>query len=359
MVRTGMTFDLLMKLMKRNTSCYNYPTMPLPLSINLKVAQYLARERIIGRRSQIPLVLMLEITHACQLNCIGCGRIREYADTKSDRVTRNQSREIILEARTPVVSISGGETLLHPDAPGIVADALGMGKVVYLCTNGILLTKRLREFSPHPHFYFNVHLDGTPDFHDGIVQLPGIADRAMEGIRQAKSAGFGVTTNTTIFSHTPVEMVADLFRQLVGLDVDGFMLAPAFDYEVGVSVDTLSLEDAHAWFRSFRTLWRGERSHHSPFYIDFLCGERELECSPWGTVTHNPQGWKHPCYLLTDGHVPSFDELMDETRWDDYGPGRDTRCANCLIHSGFEPSVLGSLGGPKDWFKIIRWQLGE
>jgi len=331
--------------------------MSLPLSINLKVARYLARARLNGGRSQIPLVLMLEVTHACQLNCISCGRIREYADTKSARVTRNQAHEVVLEAGTPIVSISGGESLLHPDAPGIVADALEMGKVVYLCTNGFLLAKRLLEFTPHPHFYFNVHLDGTPDFHDDVVQLPGVAERALEGIRQAKSAGFGVTTNTTIFSHTPVEMVVDLFHQLEGLDVDGFMLAPAYAYEVGIPVGTLAWEDVHAWFRSFRTFWPGGRFHNSPFYLDFLCGERELDCTPWGTVTYNPQGWKRPCYLLTDGHVSSFDELMDETDWDVYGPGHDPRCANCLIHSGFEPSVIGDLRSPKDWFRIMRWQL--
>lgn len=331
--------------------------MPLPLSINLKVARYLARARLRGGRSQIPMVLMLEITHACQLNCISCGRIREYKDTKSARLTRSQAHEVILEAGTPIVSISGGESLLHPDVPSIVTDALEMGKVVYLCTNGFLLTKRLFEFTPHPHFYFNVHLDGTPDFHDNIVQLPGVAEHALEGIRQAKAAGFGVTTNTTIFRHTPVEMVVDLFRMLEGFNVDGFMFAPAYAYEVGVPVNTLTRQEAHTWFRSLRLLWKGNRSQHSPIYMDFLCGERELECTPWGTVTYNPQGWKRPCYLLTDGHVPSFNELMDETDWYGYGPGRDPRCADCLMHSGFEPSVISELEGPKDWFRIMQWQL--
>jgi hopanoid biosynthesis associated radical SAM protein HpnH len=331
--------------------------MPLPLSINLKVARYLTWARLRGGRSQVSLVLMLEITHACQLNCVGCGRIHEYADTRNVRISPKRTHDVMLEAGTPIVSISGGETLLHPDVPNIVADALDMKKVVYLCTNGLLLTKRLHEFTPHPHFFFNVHLDGTPDFHNAVVQLPGVAESVLEGIRQAKAAGFGVTTNTTIFSHTPVEMVVDLFRQLEVMGVDGFMLAPAFSYEVGISAGTLTLDEAHTWFRSLRTHWPDKRFHHSPFYLDFLSGERELKCMPWGTVTYTPKGWKRPCYLLTDGHVSSFDELMDKTDWDIYGSGRDPRCANCLIHSGFETSVIGSLKGLKDWLRIIRWQI--
>jgi hopanoid biosynthesis associated radical SAM protein HpnH len=340
------------------TLCYNPRIMSLPLSMNLKVARYLAQARLSRVRPQIPLVLMLEITHACQLNCMGCGRIREYADTKSERLSRTHAREIILEAGTPVVSISGGETLLHPDVPTIVADALDLGKGVYLCTNGFLLAKRLSEFSPHPHFFFNVHIDGTPDFHDNLVQLPGVAERALDGIRQAKAAGFGVTTNTTIYRNTPVEMVVDLFSQLKALGVDGFMFAPAFAYEVGLSVETLTRAETRAWFSALRRSWSGENSHHSPFYFDFLCGDRELDCMPWGTVTYNPQGWKRPCYLLTDGHVSSFTELMDGTDWTAWGPGRDPRCANCMLHSGFEPSVVGNMNGPKDWLRIIRWQLG-
>jgi hopanoid biosynthesis associated radical SAM protein HpnH len=332
--------------------------MPLPLSMNLKVARYLAKNRLNGTRPQIPLVLMLEITHACQLNCLGCGRIREYADTKNQRLTREHAREVMAEAGTPVVSISGGETLLHPEVPGIVADALDMGKGVYLCTNGLLLTKRLAEFSPHPHFFFNVHLDGTADFHNSLVQLEGVAERALDGIRQAKASGFEVTTNTTVFSNTPVDMVVELFNMLEGLGVDGFMFAPAYAYEIGLSMDTMTRADAHEWFRTLRQSWSGVKSHHSPFYLDFLCGEKPLDCMPWGTVTYNSQGWKRPCYLLTDRHVETFTELMDDTDWATYGPGRDPRCKDCMLHSGFEPSVIGNMNGLKDWLRIIRWQLG-
>jgi hopanoid biosynthesis associated radical SAM protein HpnH len=333
--------------------------MPLPLSINLRVASHLAQARFSGGPRRVPIVLMLELTHACNLRCAGCGRIREYADTQSDRLTREGARAALIEAGTPVVSISGGEPFLHPDAPGITADALDMGKLVYLCTNGLLMAGRLDEFRPHPRFFFNVHLDGPPSLHDSLVGLPGAADRALGGIRQAKAVGFGVTTNTTIYRDTRVEDVVALFRQLRGLGVDGFLLAPAFDYEVGIPAGTLSRTEAHGWFRSLEAQWQGDSLYHTPFYMEFLRGERELSCMPWGTVTYNPRGWKRPCYLLTDAHVATLAELMGSTDWDAYGPGRDPRCANCQLHSGFEPSVMGSLRGPGDWWRVFRWQMGR
>lgn len=333
--------------------------MSLPLSINLTIASHLARARLNGDGSHIPLVLMLELTHACNLHCAGCGRIREYADTRSSRLTIDQAREAMVDANTPAVSISGGEPLLHPDAPEIARMALEMGKVVYFCTNGLLLSKRLHEFEPHPHFYFNVHLDGEADVHDHLTGLPGAADRALAGIAAAKKAGFGMTTNTTVYKDTQVKSVAALFKKLTAMGVDGMMLAPAFAYEVGTAASTFNRSEAQAWMRDLYQVWGDANLYHTPMYMQFLRGERNLECMPWGTVTYNPQGWKQPCYLLTDKHTASFDELMNDTDWDAYGPGRDPRCTNCMLHSGFEPSVMNSLKGPKDWWDIIRWQIGR
>lgn len=336
--------------------------MSLPISINLTIALHLARAgaraRAQGRDGRIPLVLMLELTHACNLRCDGCGRIREYADTAAARLTREQAHTALVEAGTPVVSISGGEPTLHPDAPAIAADALGMGKVVYFCTNGLLLAKRLDEFKPHPRFFFNVHLDGPAEVHDRLTGLPGAAERALEGIRRAKSAGFGVTTNTTLYKDTPIEAVAGLFRELTAIGVDGLMMAPAFAYQVGTPAATLTRQEAHERFRALRQAWGDRNLYHTPIYMQFLRGERELACMPWGTVTYNPQGWKRPCYLVTDEHVASFRELMDGTDWSACGPARDPRCAECMLHSGFEPSVMSSLRGPRDWWNIVRWQLG-
>jgi len=332
--------------------------MPLPLSVNLKIARHLASARLRGRGPHVPIVLMLELTHACNLHCAGCGRIREYAGSQAS-LTREQARAAMVEAGTPFVSISGGEPLLHSDAPRIAADALSLGKVVYLCTNGLLLARRLGEFAPHRHFAFNVHLDGPPHIHDALTGLPGTAERALEAIRQAKAAGFAVTVNTTLYRTTPVSDVAALFGQLTELGVDGLMVAPAFSYEVGVEAATLTRSEAHERFRDLGAHWGDKALYHTPLYMQFLRGERDLDCMPWGTVTYNPQGWKSPCYLLTDTHLPSFDALMNETDWDAYGPGRDARCTNCLMHSGFEPSVMNSLQGLPDWIQMVRWQLGR
>ncbi|NLF03141.1 MAG: adenosyl-hopene transferase HpnH [Anaerolineales bacterium] len=333
--------------------------MSLPISVELAVAWHIAKARITHGSGPVPIVLMLELTHACNLRCAGCGRIREYAATRSQSLTRDEARASMVDANTPFVSISGGEPLLHPDAPAIAADALALGKVVYLCTNGLLLAQRMAEFTPHPHLFFNVHLDGQPELHDALTGLPGAAERALEGIRLARQAGFGVTTNTTIFSHTPVDDTVALFRQLTDLGVAGIMTAPAFAYEVGVSAGTLTRAEAHAWFRAFREQSDGVALYHTPLYMEFLCGERDLECMPWGTVTRNPQGWKKPCYLLSDGHVSTFDELMQGTDWSAYGPGKDPRCTNCLMHSGFEPSVMASMRNPRDLWHLARWQFGR
>jgi hopanoid biosynthesis associated radical SAM protein HpnH len=345
--------------------------MPLPLSINMKVARHYLRVMWQSRndgllkneagQQLIPIVLMLELTHACNLRCRGCGRIREFVDSQKERLSREQARQAMLEADTPVMTISGGEPLLHPQAADIVADALGLGKVVYLCTNALLLSRRLDEFRPHALLFFNVHLDGPPEIHDALTGLPGATERALDGIRRARQAGFNVTTNTTIYRNTPPEAIAGLFEQLTGMGVRGLMIAPAFAYEVGTDAETFSRDGAHDWFKRFHELWGDHNMTHTPLYMEFLRGERRLECMPWGTVTRNPLGWKTPCYLLTDDHLASFRELMETTQWDRYGPDREPRCADCLLHSGFEPSVVNSIRGFKDgWHSLVtlaRWQM--
>lgn len=331
--------------------------MPLPLSINVTIARHLARERLRRPGQRVPLVLMLELTHACNLKCAGCGRILEYAATRADSLSRERALAAIVEARTPVVSISGGEPLLHPEVPAVVADALAEGKVAYLCTNALLLEKRLREFSPHRRLYLNVHLDGPPEFHDSLTGLPGTGERALAAIAAAKAAGFGVTTNTTVYRNTDIAAVAGLFARLTNMGVDGIMVAPAFAYEVGTAAATLSRPEAEKRFRLLQQAWGEKNLYHTPLYMSFLRGERPLKCLPWGTVTYGPTGWRRPCYLLADGHVESFAELMDGTSWDNYGPGRDPRCTNCMLHSGFEPSVMTSMNGPGDWWRMARWQM--
>lgn len=331
--------------------------MPLPIGVNLAIARHLAIERLRHPQRRVPLVLMLELTHACNLRCAGCGRVLEYADDLSASLTRDQARDAITEARTPVVSISGGEPLLHPDAPGIAADALVQGRIVYLCTNALLLDKRLAEFRPHRRFYFNVHVDGPPDFHDRLTGLAGTGERALAAIATAKGAGFGVTTNTTIYRDSDMASVAALFSRLTDMGVDGIMVAPAFAYEVGTSASTLSREEAQERFRLLRSYRGDDNLYHTPLYMSFLRGERQLQCLPWGTVTYGPRGWRRPCYLLADGHTATLAELLDSTPWENYGPGKDRRCRDCMLHSGFEPSVMTSMNGLGDLWRLARWQL--
>jgi hopanoid biosynthesis associated radical SAM protein HpnH len=331
--------------------------MPLPMTITMTIIRHMISHQIQNGSSRSPLVLMLELTHACNLRCNGCGRIREYADSRNKSLSRQQARAVVAEADPPVVSISGGEPLLHPDVAAIADDILAMGKAVYLCTNGTLLSKKLAEFKPHPRLYFNVHLDGPPAIHDALTNVPGTAKRALQAIREARASGFGVTTNTTLYYDTPVREVAALFRQLTDMGVAGLAVAPAFDYEVGAPARTLLRDEAHQRFQELQELWGSENLYHTPIFMEFLRGERELQCMPWGVVTYNPQGWKRPCYLLTDAHLGSFDELMNGTDWDIYGPGRDPRCANCLMHSGFELSVMGKMHGPHDLWRLVRWQI--
>ncbi|MEJ2209548.1 MAG: adenosyl-hopene transferase HpnH [Anaerolineae bacterium] len=333
--------------------------MALSMAVNVAIARHLVRTRLGNHHhgGRWPMVLMLELTHACNLRCNGCGRIREYADSRALSLSREQAREAVKEADVPVVSISGGEPFLHPDLPGITQDILNMGKAVYVCTNATLLSRRLAEFQPNRRLYLNVHLDGPPSIHDALTNAPGTTERALEAIREAKAAGFGVTTNTTLYYDTPVAELAALFQKLVDLGVDGFALAPAFAYEVGAPARTLTREEAHERFRQLKDVWGDKNVYHTPIFMEFLRGERELECMPWGTVTYNPLGWKRPCYLLSDGHAASLAELLEETDWDRYGHGRDPRCADCMMHSGFELSVMNSMHGPADLWKIARWTL--
>jgi hopanoid biosynthesis associated radical SAM protein HpnH len=334
--------------------------MPLSMAVTGTVVRHLVRTRLIhrdGRRERIPMVLMLELTHACNLRCNGCGRIREYSDTRALSVSREQARAVVEEAGTPVVSVSGGEPMLHPDLPAIAQDLIDMGKAVYVCTNGVLLARRLPEFTPHPRLYFNVHLDGPPAIHDALTNVPGTTERALDAIRAARAAGFGVTTNTTLYYDSPAAEIAALFRDLTDMGVVGLAVAPAFAYEVGTPARTMTREEAHERFRELTALWGDRNLYHTPLFMSFLRGERELDCMPWGVVTYNPLGWKRPCYLLSDGHAPTLQALLDETDWDTYGPGRDPRCANCMLHSGFELSVMNSLHSPRDLWQIVRWQI--
>lgn len=329
--------------------------MVFPWKLTARLTWYLLKNKL-ARRKRFPWVLMLEPTFRCNLSCAGCGRIREYSDILDQMMTVEECLGAVAEAGAPVVSITGGEPLLHPHIGEIVNGILARKRFVYLCTNGVALKESLPRLRPDPYFTFVLHLDGLARTHDRIAGREGIFHTAIEGIKAAKKAGFGVRTNTTILKGTDISEVEGLFTLLSELKVDGIMVAPAFSYQAVVGDVFLSRDEMHNLFRPLYKLRGRFRFYNTPLYLEFLAGKRELQCTPWSSPTINPRGWKQPCYLITDGHVGSFAELMKDTPWERYGVGNDPRCANCMVHCGFEASAIEDIG--KSWgglWETVRW----
>ncbi len=309
------------------------------------LGRYLLIQQLRGTE-RFPLVLMLELTHRCNLACAGCGRIREYRDTLDQMLSVEECLVSATEADAPVVAVSGGEPLLHPHVHEIVTGLVEQRRFVYLCTNGLLLQDSLARFSPSPYLSFNVHLDGLAKTHDRLAGRQGVFARAVAAIEAAREAGFRVCTNTTVYKGTDPDEVGQLLSLLMERGIDGVLLSPGFGYEAVEDEIFLTRAEVRRLFRAILARADGIRFYNTPLYLAFLRGERELPCTPWGNPTCTPQGWKRPCYLLTDGYSRTFRELMDETDWERYGPGRDPRCANCLVHSGFEASAVLAMSRP-------------
>ncbi len=313
--------------------------MGFPLPLVLGLARYLVAKKI-RRERRFPLVLVLEPTHRCNLSCAGCGRVREYDHRTEVAMSAEECLASAVEADAPVVAVSGGEPLLHPDVERIVEGLVAQGRFTYLCTNGVLLRRSLDKFAPSPYFSFNVHLDGLAETHDGLTGRPGTFDQAIEAIQAAVQAGFRVCTNTTLYKNTDAVEIVGLISLLMDCGVDGALISPGFSYEVVADDIFLSEEEIHRTFQWLLPRLNGARLINTSPYLSFLKGERELRCSPWGNPTRTPQGWKQPCYLLTDGYCESFRQLMEETDWERYETRRDPRCASCKVHSGYETSAV-------------------
>jgi hopanoid biosynthesis associated radical SAM protein HpnH len=324
-----------------------------------KIARYVAGQRFRGAK-KFPMVMMLEPLHACNLTCTGCGRIREYKSTINEIMPVEQCLAASDECGAPIVSICGGEPMIYPDLGPLVKGILDRGRHIILCTNGMFIRKRLHELKPTSSFFFNVHLDGLERTHDLCVERDGVFREAIEGIKAAKAAGFLVCSNTTIYKETDLNEIADLYSFLDTLGVDGYMLSPAYGYSAVQTTDIfMTREDIREKFREAVALLDKYNLMVSPIYLDFLRGERELECTAWGTPTYNPRGWKGPCYVITDKHYASYREMIDQTPWEKYGPGNDPRCADCMMHVGFETTpVLGAKRQLGDTWKMLKWQLG-
>jgi len=306
---------------------------------------------------RFPLVLMLEPLHACNLTCTGCGRIREYESTISQRLSLEQCLQAADECGAPIVSICGGEPMLYPEIGPLVAKLVERNKTIYLCTNGMFMKKKLKEFTPNEKFFFNVHLDGMEKNHDIAVEREGVFREAIEGIRVAKQAGFKVCTNTTVYKETDMKEIEELYEFLTQFNVDGHMISPAYGYSaVNDREIFMTREDIYEKFKDIDKLAERFTLNSTPTYLEFLQGTRDYPCTAWGNPTYNVKGWKGPCYLITDAHYKTFEELMTKTSWESYGAGNDPRCDHCMVHCGFEPSAAFGINSKfGDTFKLMSW----
>jgi len=279
-------------------------------------------------------------------------------DSPNHSLSAAECLSAVDESRAPLVSIAGGEPLLHPDIVPIVDQILARGRGVTLCTNGLLLEGSLDGFHPSPYLSFVVHLDGPARTHDRYAGREGVFATAMDAISAAKRRGFRVMVNTTLYKGTDVAETVQLFELLAQIPVDGIMVAPAFCFEEVDADLFLNRSEAIARFGPIYDLRHRVPFANTPLYLEFLAGKRELACIPWSTPTRNPRGWRQPCYLLADNYCPSFQALMEETRWEAYGAGNDPRCAHCMVHSGHDPAAMGeALRSLPALWRMLKWAL--
>lgn len=346
-------------------SCTDAISMRFPYSLAFSLARYLIANRR-AARDRFPLVLMLEPLHGCNLCCAGCGRVREYADTRGQILSVQQCLTAVDDCGAPVVSICGGEPLIYPHLDELLGALLRRGKHIYLCTNGLLLQQWVNRLPRDRRLMINVHLDGMERTHDAIVQRQGVFKAATAGIRAARQAGLLVYTNTTIYRQTDMHEIVVLLAYLEQLGVAGMMISPGYDYpctqppagsdEAGMALRRAEIHDK---FRQVRHLLESFPLVASPLYLDFLCGQCELTCAAWANPTYNVRGWRSPCYQIGQTHYPTYREFIEAADFDRYGPGRDPLCQDCLTHCGFEPAaMLVANARPRELLRMVAWQLG-
>jgi hopanoid biosynthesis associated radical SAM protein HpnH len=317
--------------------------MGMPLRQNLRIGAYVMNQKL-HRREKFALVLELEPLYQCNLECAGCGKIQHPDHILKRRMAVEDAVAAVEECGAPVVSIAGGEPLIHPEIDQIVGELVKRKKFVYLCTNALLMERKMDKFKPSPYFAWAVHMDGLKERHDKSVCRDGVFDKAVHAIGEAKRHGFRVTTNTTFFSDDTPETVRDVLDYLNDeLRVDQMMISPAYAYEKAPDQEHFpGVEQTRKLFRAAfadgrRRRWR---LNHSPLYLDFIEGKVDFNCTAWGIPSYSIFGWQRPCYLMSDGYASSYKELLEETDWDRYGRGRDPRCDNCMAHCGYEPTAV-------------------
>ena len=324
--------------------------MAIPLIQQIRVGAYVLKNKLKGLE-RYPLVLMLEPLFRCNLACPGCGKIDYEDEILNKRLSVKECLNAVDECGAPVVSIPGGEPLLHREIGEIVKGIIDRKKFVYLCTNALILEKRLHLFKPTPYLTFSVHLDGLEDEHDKAVAQDGVFKKAVSAIRKAKALGFRVNLNCTLFDQTPASEIARFFDFAShNLEVEGITVSPGYAYERAPNQEHfLNREKTKNLFRDVFRFGKGRkwRFSQSSLFLDFLAGNQSYKCTPWGNPTRNVFGWQKPCYLLAEGYASSFQSLMEETDWNSYGTGNYEKCADCMVHCGYEPTaVLDTLNHP-------------
>ena len=319
--------------------------MGVPLIQQLRVGSYLVKQKLL-RRKRYPLVLMLEPLFQCNLACAGCGKIAHPSDILRRRLTVDEALQAVDECGAPVVSIPGGEPLIHDEMPEIVAGIIERKVFVYLCTNALLLGRKIDDYRPSPYFTWSIHLDGNRERHDASVCQEGVYDRAVAAIRLALDRGFRVTINCTLFTGEDPDEVAAFFDKVMAMGVGGITISPGYSYSLAPQQDVFmgrreSKELFRDIFRRGRENGRRWRFNQSSLFLDFLAGNRDYRCTPWSNPTYNVFGWQRPCYLLVEeGYASSFAELMEGTEWERYGTGRNPKCDNCMAHCGYEGTAV-------------------
>lgn len=319
--------------------------MGVPVSQMWTVASYVWKQRLAGRK-RYPLVLMLEPLFRCNLACAGCGKIQYPAHILKANLTPEECFRAVDECGAPMVSIPGGEPLMHPQIQEIVEGLVARKKYIYLCTNALLLKEKIDLFQPSKYLTFSIHMDGQKEHHDFSVCREGGYELAADGIKEAVKRGFRVTTNTTLFDGADAKSVRDFFDEMMELGVDDMMLSPGYSYDKAPDqTHFLGKDRTRRLFRAIlsnrKKSWR---FNQSPLFLEFLMGRRDFSCTPWGMPTFNLFGWQKPCYLLQDGYADTFAELMESTAWERYGTeSGNPKCANCMVHSGYEASASHAL----------------
>jgi hopanoid biosynthesis associated radical SAM protein HpnH len=332
--------------------------MSMPLRQSLRIGAYLMRQKLAGKE-KFPLLVELEPLFACNLACAGCGKIQQPHTLLKQRMPVEQALAAIEECGAPMVSIAGGEPLMHPQIDVLVAELIKRKKYVFLCTNALLIPRKIDKFTPSRYFAWAVHIDGLRERHDASVCKEGVFDEAVAAIRECQRRGFRVTTNTTFFNTDTPQTVIDVLDYLNDdLRVDEMMISPAYAYEKAPDQEHfLGVTETRELFRKAfgngnRKRWR---LNHSPLFLDFLEGRADFACTAWGIPSYSLLGWQRPCYLMSDGYASTYAELIGTTDWDAYGRGKDPRCANCMAHCGYEPSaVLATMGSLRASLRAMR-----